>query len=576
MLLQRIFELEAQQPWIKSHGLPVAYPQNYVLPHVVQAEGFAEDNSTRTESINPVTSSGGTIRTRGRPKRGTLTCHSRVTTHLYAVVEESEEDSDSSPTEDDYADGDYAPPRKIARPDTSPEPVRRSSRPKRIKKDVLDVPDPSPRRSRVPRKQRNPIAGTKADAVTTATKRSGPPPSSVSPPRLPDLLPNVMPGPSSITAMNPYMTYYSPNSASPTTPTYAPNPYFYMTTPGIYPQPPPSQPPRTSPDVQRQAKPKRLKAHTVVSRSFNIPTVPRDKSGKPMLPLNVGIMTVISLGEICTREHFHTERYIFPVGYEVTRSVLLHQLTFLTYIRRYLSTLDPAHEVVYHCTILDGGDGPKFQIIPSDNSSQPIIAGTATGAWSSIVKQANLIRNRQHSNSVSGPDFFGLGQNTIKHLIQELEGAEKLRDYVWQTFVEGGPLGGRHAAVIPALPEEWESSAVSTGTGYLKRENSNEGNRNNPNGSLSYYPPHVVAQARTIKPAQQQQHSNAVTEDVSNTSDMFNMQAYQEDQNHSKSLPSFPPSLFPDSILQHPQAEQTHAVPATFASIMNAYPPSGA
>jgi len=57
---------------------------------------------------------------------------------------------------------------------------------------------------------------------------------------------------------------------------------------------------------------------------------------------------------------------------------------------------------------------------------------------------------------------------------------------------------------------------------------------------------------------------------------MFNMQAYQEDQNHSKSLPSFPPSLFPDSILQHPQAEQTHAVPATFASIMNAYPPSGA
>lgn len=103
-----------------------------------------------------------------------------------------------------------------------------------------------------------------------------------------------------------------------------------------------------------------------------------------------------------------------------------------------MSTVDPSVEVVYHCTILDGGDGPKFQIIPSDVPDRPVIAGTATGAWSSIVKQANAIRNRQHSNSVSGPDFFGLGQNTIKHLIQELPNADRLRDYVWQRFVEGG------------------------------------------------------------------------------------------------------------------------------------------
>jgi hypothetical protein len=103
-----------------------------------------------------------------------------------------------------------------------------------------------------------------------------------------------------------------------------------------------------------------------------------------------------------------------------------------------LSTLDPNSEVVYHCTILDGGDGPKFQIVPSDVPDRTVIAGTATGAWSNIVKQANAIRSRQHSNSVSGPDFFGLGQNTIKHLIQELPNADRLRDYVWQNFIEGG------------------------------------------------------------------------------------------------------------------------------------------
>lgn len=106
--------------------------------------------------------------------------------------------------------------------------------------------------------------------------------------------------------------------------------------------------------------------------------------------------------------------------------------------RRYLSTIDPNVEVVYHCSILDGGDGPKFQIVAGDNQTKPIIAGTATGAWSMIVKTANQIRNRQHSNSVSGPDFFGLAQNTIKHLIQGLPGADQLRDYVWQNFHEGG------------------------------------------------------------------------------------------------------------------------------------------
>jgi hypothetical protein len=68
-----------------------------------------------------------------------------------------------------------------------------------------------------------------------------------------------------------------------------------------------------------RGKPKRLKAHTVTSKSHSIPMVPRDKAGKPLLPLSVGIMTVLNLGEVCMREHFHTERYIFPVGYEVTR-----------------------------------------------------------------------------------------------------------------------------------------------------------------------------------------------------------------------------------------------------------------
>ena len=128
----------------------------------------------------------------------------------------------------------------------------------------------------------------------------------------------------------PMPMYYPPNTpATSNTPTYPAYgyPYYYLAgpmAPGsngmLLPPsaafPPPAQP---SAEAPRTVKSKRLKVYTVTTKSCSIPMVPRDKNGKPMLPLNVGIMTVINLGEVCMREHFHTERYIFPVGYEVTR-----------------------------------------------------------------------------------------------------------------------------------------------------------------------------------------------------------------------------------------------------------------
>lgn len=138
----------------------------------------------------------------------------------------------------------------------------------------------------------------------------------------------------------PYSVFYTAPgpSIAPNAPGTYPipyNPYYYPIVPGsngIYPpipgvplpQPPQpqqqiQQPTPSQQDQQRVVKPKRLKSHTVTTKSFSIPMVPRDRTGKPMLPLNVGIMTVINLGTVCMRDHFHTERYIFPVGYEVTR-----------------------------------------------------------------------------------------------------------------------------------------------------------------------------------------------------------------------------------------------------------------
>lgn len=162
-----------------------------------------------------------------------------------------------------------------------------------------------------------------------------------------NLLPRANPGSTTTTGHPMFMPYpfFYPSAGSPVTPGTTPyampyNPYYFLAAPmvpgpnGMYAPPPgfaPPPPPQSHPppqiqsqqgppaDPQKPGKPKRLKAHTVTTKSFSIPVVPRDKKNKPMLPLNVGIMTVISLGDVCMREHFHTERYIFPVGYEVTR-----------------------------------------------------------------------------------------------------------------------------------------------------------------------------------------------------------------------------------------------------------------
>ena len=104
---------------------------------------------------------------------------------------------------------------------------------------------------------------------------------------------------------------------------------------------------------------------------------------------------------------------------------------------------DPHKTVRYTSTVLDGGDMPKFQVIAEDLDT-PIVAHSATGTWTTIIKSiiyfihllifkaANKIRNRDHSNAASGPDYFGFSQPTIMRLIQDLPNADKCKDYCWQ------------------------------------------------------------------------------------------------------------------------------------------------
>ncbi|KAF9410241.1 hypothetical protein BGZ76_005547 [Entomortierella beljakovae] len=162
---------------------------------------------------------------------------------------------------------------------------------------------------------------------------------------------------------------------------------------------------------------------TLSSKVRKVQAIDRDEAGNVKLPVTVGIITIMSLGHVeYEREAFHNERYIWPIGYKMSRL--------------YNSMIHPQAQTTYTCSVIDDGDAPKFQIDAGDQPGNPIIAGTATGAWTHVVKTANQIRKRDHSNSASGPDYFGFSNATIAKMIQDLPNTDKCKTYIMQRYEE--------------------------------------------------------------------------------------------------------------------------------------------
>ncbi|KAJ2734980.1 hypothetical protein IW152_001962 [Coemansia sp. BCRC 34962] len=168
---------------------------------------------------------------------------------------------------------------------------------------------------------------------------------------------------------------------------------------------------------------RRKRHHDIASKIRSVQPVPRDEDGKYEMPIQVGVLTVLSLGTVVwDREAYHNERYIWPVGYTVQRE--------------YYSMTCPDRHVIYTCWVADGGSGPQFHVEPEDMPGSPVVASTATGAWTAVLRAVNQLIQREHSNSASGPDYFGFSHPTIAKMIQDLPGAERCRAYIMQHFVD--------------------------------------------------------------------------------------------------------------------------------------------
>lgn len=72
--------------------------------------------------------------------------------------------------------------------------------------------------------------------------------------------------------------------------------------------------------VTATTAPKRSKLTSLSVKTRRVQPIDRDQDGNPKLPQQIGVLTVLNLGTIVTdRPNYHNERYIFPVGYTVSR-----------------------------------------------------------------------------------------------------------------------------------------------------------------------------------------------------------------------------------------------------------------
>lgn len=79
-----------------------------------------------------------------------------------------------------------------------------------------------------------------------------------------------------------------------------------------------------SPASSIQAAPKPKKQRTQPNKNYHkivIPPIPRDKTGTPLLPLQVGTFTLYGLGEILTLDDKASPKAIYPIGYKCERCV---------------------------------------------------------------------------------------------------------------------------------------------------------------------------------------------------------------------------------------------------------------
>lgn len=149
--------------------------------------------------------------------------------------------------------------------------------------------------------------------------------------------------------------------------------------------------------------------------------IPLDNSGRPIFPIELGLLTIYCLGEIVPLPGYFTAETIYPIGFCSTR--------------QYVAISKNASTWLYTCKISDGGNGAKFEILPEETPGLSFVGYTPSHCHQQLLEAINLSRGPGTVPvDPKGPEFFGLSHPTVQNLIQSCPGARKCSSYRWTKF----------------------------------------------------------------------------------------------------------------------------------------------
>ncbi len=180
---------------------------------------------------------------------------------------------------------------------------------------------------------------------------------------------------------------------------------------------------------QAAAKTKKKKNTTAAARKrkqrskkkSGAAAVPRDETGAVVLPLTLGALTLVSLGALEGRgPAFHCADALFPVGFvsESVRPSYKHPATKVRY--------------VFSVELAPDGESPQFRAVCAHDTANPIVGSSTSEVCMRIATLLAEAKNEKPpSRAPRGNDWFGLSNETVRELLQQLPGAQNREGYKW-------------------------------------------------------------------------------------------------------------------------------------------------
>lgn len=144
--------------------------------------------------------------------------------------------------------------------------------------------------------------------------------------------------------------------------------------------------------------------------------------------IRVGSLILQNLGQLLPHqiegEHFHSQKYIYPVFYCSTRI--------------FWSMRRPGQRSLYRCEIKEQDGRPLFQVTVIDKDLPDVVLKNfnCTELWREIAakvqqlrKENGLIQNFPHL--ICGEEMFGLSEPNVVRAIESLPGVDNLIDYAF-------------------------------------------------------------------------------------------------------------------------------------------------